>query len=159
LPTLINAGSGSDDSRDPAGAVVQNLTRGATNMVTNMDFGFDPVPTSVNVFDFKAAFVVSTSVKVQWMASNVTDVVGFNLYRSETPDGPRVKVNGAVILVNDDIFDEDYEFFDNSVNGGTFYYFLSEIVMPNSTEIMLDELEPAMAVWRDQFLYLPVMQR
>jgi protocatechuate 3,4-dioxygenase beta subunit len=156
-PSPVNAGTGSDDSRDPDGTVVTNLARGAANMVTNMDFGFDPVPTSVTVLDFKAAYLNSTSVKVTWTASNITSINGFNLYRSESLGGPRVLV--GFIQVNDDIFDENYEYLDLGATGVTYYYWLAELIAPDNTEHFLGDIDPAVAVYRDKYLFLPFAQR
>jgi hypothetical protein len=151
----INQGTGSNDSRDPAGTNV-TVSRGAGNMVTNVDFGFDPVPTSVVVMEFQAAYVSDTSVKVTWVATSVSNVNGFQIYRSMTLDGERVLVSPDVIPLNEDQNNENYEFMDNSVDGSTYYYWLAELQNPNNRVNIIDEIGAAQAALRNKFLYLPI---
>ena len=152
--TALNAGSGSNDSRDPAGADTP-VTRGAANMVENMDFGFDPVPTSVTVIDFKARYMTSRLVRVGWTTVDKTNVISFNIYRSTLADGSdKVKVNQAEIPVDE--FVDDYFFFDRTVTGVQYYYWLAEILAPNSTETLMDELGSAIALPL-QFFHLPLV--
>ena len=68
-------------------------------------------------------------VVVEWSTASELDTVGFNLYRSETPDDPGVMVNADLIPASEDAqTGGDYSYNDeNVVPGRVYYYFLEDI--------------------------------
>ncbi len=69
------------------------------------------------------------TVIVEWTTESEVDLAGFNLYRSENPDGPYVKVNEALIPVSPDpLTGGDYVYTDTTVTVGTTYYYKLEEV-------------------------------
>lgn len=80
-----------------------------------------------------AALVVvgcAAPVRVEWSTETEMNTAGFNLYRSESPDGPfEVKVNDELIPPADDpLTGKQYTFVDQSaLPGATYYYELQEV--------------------------------
>jgi hypothetical protein len=69
------------------------------------------------------------SVVVQWSTASELDTVGFNLYRSETPDGQYQQVNQRLIPSSSDpLAGGNYTFEDKTVRPGHTYYYLLEDV-------------------------------
>jgi hypothetical protein len=70
-----------------------------------------------------------SSVIVEWSTASELDTVGFNLYRSETPEGPFEQVNGDLIPAADDpLVGGNYEYKDTKVlPGHTYYYWLEDV--------------------------------
>jgi hypothetical protein len=80
---------------------------------------------------------VSTEAKVvvEWSTASELDTVGFNLYRSDTPQGPGTRVNPDLIPPSaDPQTGGDYKFTDTDViPGRTYYYFLEDISASGNT--------------------------
>jgi hypothetical protein len=77
----------------------------------------------------------SSMVLVEWTTESEVDTAGFNLYRSENPDGPYVKVNAALIPGSSDpILGGKYVYTDtNVVAGHTYYYKLEDVELDGTT--------------------------
>jgi len=69
------------------------------------------------------------SVLVEWSTATEMDTAGFNLYRSDNPDGPFVKINPSVIPASSNpLTGSAYSYQDKGVlPGRTYYYELEEI--------------------------------
>ena len=82
-------------------------------------------------------------------------LVGFNLYRAETLDGAKHKLNAVLIpaLNPDTLLGASYQFFDVVDQGKRYYYWL-ELVKHQGTEL----LEPVI-VDTDYLIRLPLMIR
>ena len=78
---------------------------------------------------------VPSMVIVEWTTESEVDVAGFNLYRSESPDGPYVKVNTALVPgASDPLLGGKYVYTDtNVVAGQTYYYKLEDVELGGAT--------------------------
>lgn len=65
------------------------------------------------------------------------ETAGFNLYRSEIPDGPYVKVNATLIPgASDPLLGGRYAYTDtNVVAGRTYYYKLEDVELDGATTV------------------------
>ncbi len=69
------------------------------------------------------------SVVVEWTTESELNLAGFNLYRSETPEGPYTKVNDALIPASlDPIAGGSYAYTDTNVIAGVTYFYKLEDV-------------------------------
>ena len=75
------------------------------------------------------------SVTVEWTTASEVDHSGFNLYRSESPDGPWVKLNPELIPPSGDpIVGGKYSYVDDAVKPGrTYYYQLEDVDLSGAT--------------------------
>jgi hypothetical protein len=69
-------------------------------------------------------------ILLEWQTLSEHNLTGFNLYRSESKDGQKEKLNDSIISpLNPGGFGEtDYEFIDRIVQPGTSYYYWLEPV-------------------------------
>jgi hypothetical protein len=76
-------------------------------------------------------------VVVEWTTESEVDLAGFNLYRSESPAGPYVKVNTALIPgALDPLLGGKYAYTDtNVVAGRTYYYKLEDVDLDGTTTL------------------------
>lgn len=76
-----------------------------------------------------------TSVTVEWTTASEVDHAGFNLYRSESPNGPWVQLNPNLIPpAGDPIVGGRYSYVDDTVVvGRTYYYQLEDVGLNGST--------------------------
>ena len=111
-------------------------------------------PTAVTVSSFTGSSHLS-SVQLDWETANEMELVGFNLYRAETLDGAKHKLNPLLIpaLNPDTLLGASYQFSDAVEQGKRYYYWL-ELVKNQGTEL----LEPV-AVNTDYLIRLPLMIR
>ena len=68
-------------------------------------------------------------VIVEWTTASEVDTAGFNLYRSEDPDGPFTRINDHLIPASPDpLLGGSYAFTDTDVVAGhTYYYQLEDV--------------------------------
>jgi hypothetical protein len=90
----------------------------------------DPLsPTTVTVSEFSASPAYQ-NILVNWQTVSEVDLLGFNLYRSSKPGGPREMLNSSLIpaegLGNPPGY--SYEFMDTTVLAGHTYYYWLEMV-------------------------------
>jgi len=73
-------------------------------------------------------------VIVEWTTASEVNSAGFNLYRSESPDGPFTRINEHLIPASPDpLLGGSYTFTDAEVVAGRTYYYLLEDVEINGT--------------------------
>lgn len=66
------------------------------------------------------------SVSLSWTASTSTNVVGYNVYRGTTSNGPYTKVNSSPVSAT--------AFTDNAVQSGVTYYYVATAVDSSGSE-------------------------
>jgi hypothetical protein len=83
------------------------------------------------------------TIIVQWTTASELDTAGFNVYRSNTPDGEFVRVNENLIPASPDpLTGGSYEFKDqNVIPGRTYYYVLEDIDNNGATNRSQDVVE------------------
>lgn len=70
-----------------------------------------------------------TDLTIHWTTESELDVIGFNLYRSDTPDGEFVKINQELIPPAADPFlGGEHNFVDTNVIRGRVYYYQLETI-------------------------------
>jgi hypothetical protein len=134
----VVAGGGGESSE--AGKVVMNSTLGQPIIGPSSDkavalgagywYGADGPPTAVTLASFTAT-PVDGHILIEWETAMEIDTVGFNLYRSESPGGPYVKLNDTLIPSQalGAPFGADYAWPDENVQSGiTYYYYKLEDV-------------------------------
>ncbi len=79
----------------------------------------------------------SSLVLVEWTTESEANTAGFNVYRSESPDGPYVKVNTALVPgASDPLLGGQYVYTDtNVVAGRTYYYKLEDVELGGATTL------------------------
>jgi hypothetical protein len=71
----------------------------------------------------------TASVVVEWSTASELNTAGFNLYRSENPDGPFAKINDDLIPASPDpLTGGSYSYTDKNVSTGQTYYYQLEDV-------------------------------
>jgi hypothetical protein len=78
-----------------------------------------------------------TDLTIRWTTESELDIVGFNLFRSDTPDGKFVKINEELIPPAPDPFvGGEHVFIDKGViRGQTYYYQLETVTRRGNTTI------------------------
>lgn len=87
---------------------------------------------SISVY---ALFLVKHStIEIQWSTATEFDTAGFNLYRSDSPNGPFIKINSEIIQASDDpLRGGSYTYLDANVVPGTVYWYQLEDVELSGT--------------------------
>jgi hypothetical protein len=68
-------------------------------------------------------------VVIEWSTASELETVGFNVYRSESPDGVGEKINEQLIpAASDPLSGGDYQFVDTTARPGQAYYYWLEDV-------------------------------
>jgi hypothetical protein len=91
----------------------------------------------VELSAFNATFDNETSqITLKWRTESEVNNLGFDVYRSESSDGPFIKVNPAYIKgAGTDATPHDYKFVDESaVVGKTYYYYIEAISFSGKRE-------------------------
>jgi uncharacterized repeat protein (TIGR01451 family) len=153
------------DSNDRSGTAA-TVQRGEILMVlqdpptneplgASFDFGFRENPTAIDLASFSAEYA-SRRVVVSWQTLLELDAIGFNLYRSTSPDGEWLQLNDELILsqVPGGFGGAFYEFVDTEVQPGvTYYYWL--VFIDTSGETTYGPV----AVMAEHILFLPFVRR
>jgi hypothetical protein len=130
VPVDLASGSGSaalpwGEARE-AWIVLRNGA-GGTGGATRFDVDLSRDPRAP--FDL-ASFTVTPqprSVALEWVTASESGLVGWNVLRSESPDGPFARLNGvAVPAWGDGGADTGYVFLDDGARPGRRYYYLLE---------------------------------
>ena len=88
-----------------------------------------PEPSAVELASF-AAEAQGSDILVTWETASELDNLGFNLYRAESADGPRTKLNSSLITSQGpgSSVGAAYRFVDESVEPGITYHYWLEAV-------------------------------
>lgn len=105
------------------GATDTNTTNECTNISS---------PTAVTLSSFDAREAASGApghISVAWATGSEINTAGFNLYRSDSAQGPYVRINSELIPAsNDALAGANYQYLDeNTVAGHTYYYQLEDV--------------------------------
>ena len=87
----------------------------------DQEFAVMPKPTAVSLVGFEAT-PVEGGVMLQWTTGSETDNLGFNLYRSATEDGEKVRVNAQLIRGANRISGATYTHVDAGGQAGDYYW-------------------------------------
>ena len=80
---------------------------------------------------------VPGTVIVEWSTESEVNHAGFNVYRSEKPEGPYIKLNDSLIPASSDpITGGSYSFADTTARAGVKYYYKLEDVELDGTTTM-----------------------
>ncbi len=97
-----------------------------------------PYPTAVELLWFEATGGTE-AITLGWETSSEINNLGFNLYRAESPDGPRTQINAELIpslVPPGSTYGAVYEYVDNDVLPGiTYYYWLEKLDVYGNTEL------------------------
>ena len=94
-------------------------------------YAYDAVYHPIELYSFETSYVDSTnSVLLSWMTLFETDVIGFNIFRSETDDfATSSKINLSIIPGHGTSTNpHNYEFNDETANVTTQYYYWLEVI-------------------------------
>jgi hypothetical protein len=76
-----------------------------------------------------AASLMPATIVVQWETANEVNTAGFNVYRSQSAQGPYVKINSQLLPASSDpLAGSKYRYEDASVSPGQTYYYNVEDV-------------------------------
>ena len=79
----------------------------------------------------------TATVIVEWTTESEVNLAGFNIYRSESPDGPYVKLNDTLIPAGPDpVTGGRYSYTDQTAEPGVTYYYQWEDVELDGTATM-----------------------
>ena len=114
-------------------------------------------PTAVTLSLFNATATYGR-VTLNWVTELEYNTVGFNLYRSTSPDGVRVKVNNTIIpsqLLMGKTPPFEYLFVDSNVLPGVTYFYWLEEIATNGKELY----GPIQITTPQYGIFLPLMRR
>jgi hypothetical protein len=124
--------------------VTEDPIPGRTTGVSRDAPDYDDIPATVAPADWalpvQLSVLTATStdrgVVIQWRTESELNNLGYDVYRSENPEGQFVKVNPAYIKgAGTDATPHDYQFVDESaVVGKTYYYYLETISFSGERE-------------------------
>lgn len=117
------------------------------------DYKFPYSPTAVTMVSFTGE-ELSGQVILNWETALEFDLVGFNVYRSESRDGPREKLNSTPIPSHlGGGFGFMYEFDAGAIQPGQTYFYWLEFINVDGTELYRQPV--IMTTWR--FIFLPIV--
>lgn len=88
------------------------------------------------------SLIQDTSLTVTWTTESELDIIGFNLYRADSPDGDFIKINSELIPPAADPFvGGEHQFEDENVTRGNTYYYQLETVDRNGNTTRSDTIE------------------
>ncbi len=114
-------------------------------------------PTAVVISSFRAKPILN-GIQLDWQTANEVNLLGFNLYRADAPDGQRSRLNQSLIPAKTPggLNGNSYRYQDGAVISGKTYYYWIEVVMRDGTQVY----EPVSVIapyWNQ--LWLPVISR
>lgn len=101
------------------------------------DYRFDLSPTEVDLLSF-TAMGIRRAIVLNWETASESDNLGFNLYRANTLNGERTKINATLIpsLVPGGAEGASYEYVDSTATRRiTYYYWLEAIDLSFSSSL------------------------
>jgi hypothetical protein len=79
---------------------------------------------------------------IRWTTESELDIIGFNIYRSDTTDGEFTKINNELIPpANDPFIGGEHTFVDENVTRGQTYYYQLETVGRNGNTTRSETIE------------------
>ena len=86
-------------------------------------------PTDVRLADF-TSLSLPQGIQLSWQSAQENDLIGFNIYRSESPDGPQVQINYELIaaITPGQLQGNAYRFVDTTAEAGKTYFYWVEWV-------------------------------
>jgi len=101
------------------------------------------------------------TVLLEWTTESEVNLAGFNIYRSESPDGPYVKLNETLIPASPDpVTGGSYSYTDSGAEPGVTYYYKLEDVELDGTATLHGPIEgvgQADVVFRQPYLVAAVL--
>jgi subtilisin family serine protease len=93
-------------------------------------------PTAVDLVDFRATSI-SQAIQLDWQTAQEINLLGFNLFRAEALDGPRVQITPEIIpAINPgQLRGNDYNYADTTAEVGKTYYYWVEWVGKRGSEL------------------------
>jgi hypothetical protein len=115
-------------------------------------------PTAVDVSSFNAVAVSTSAVMLTWQTTFELNLVGFNLYRGSSLEGPFARMNPEHIPAQGlgGMFSQVYTYTDQDVYPGQAYVYLLEALHTDQPATRYD------AVWvtvATDVIYLPLVRR
>ena len=102
--------------------------------VLSVEVQLEDAETPVDLISFEAE-ADESSVLLTWETASERDMAGFHLLRSTTETGAYVRITGSLIPAEGDAFTgASYEFVDDGVTDGTYYYKLEAIDLTGASE-------------------------
>ena len=152
VPVDLSAGSATvpipwTDARE-AWIVLRNQATSADEGASqfNVTLDLDPrVPFDLAAF---SASALGHGIVLEWTTAAERGLLGWNVYRSESPSGPYVRLNGvAVPAYGDGASDTGYVFADETVRPGRRYYYqlegITSLGLPERTHTASARIEAA----------------
>ncbi len=91
-------------------------------------------------------------LRIGWRLQSQENVYGFNIYRSETEDGPWKRANAQIIPGHDTTsIPHSYEFFDEGLEIGKRYYYYIEEITFEGQQNRISPIQSAEAKHRDHY--------
>ena len=110
------------------------LTLPVGGNIPNNNFAVLAGVTAIDLLAFNATASEAGGVLVEWTTASETDNLGFNIYRSASPEGELVKVNQDLILAQNKLTGSSYSIYDAAAGDGTWFYFLEDIELTLKSE-------------------------
>jgi len=80
--------------------------------------------------------------RIYWKTSTQTDLVGFNIFRAESREGPFLPINDELIPVTGNrMTGNRYEFLDRDVSSAKIYYYWIEVLRFDGTREQMSMIE------------------
>jgi hypothetical protein len=132
---VIEGGVAGDTVKFYVGGLLADQTRpwvSGTNIPLNLTV---TNPTAVTLESFESVHYMS-AVRLNWVTTSELGLVGFDLYRSETLNGVRQKLNPNLLPAKNpgQIVKTYYQFMDQVVQGKTYFYWLEMIKLDATQE-------------------------
>jgi hypothetical protein len=128
LRLIGQGGSQGTKGLDPTPFII---TVPATNFY-QQDIVLSQAPTAATLTSFSGS-LHPYSIRLDWVTGTETDLLGFNLYRSETSGGVKNKLNSSLIQPKTPggPTGNSYQYLDGTVKAGKTYFYWIELVMRN----------------------------
>jgi hypothetical protein len=108
-------------------------SEGNGNTISVLLNQYNPSPVYLANFD---ATALPQGIQLSWQSAQENDLIGFNLYRAESQDGPQVQINTDLIpAINPgELRGNAYHYLDATTKVGKVYYYWVEWVGKSSSE-------------------------
>lgn len=115
--------------------------------------------TSVQMANFSAS-LRDSGVQILWETLTEPDLLGFNLLRSTSPDGPFVQINGALIVGKSSGIPAgaSYDYLDTNIDASTTYWYRLEILNLDESRVEFGLVTPQ-ASQNAHRIFIPMVSR